>query len=118
MFDKVTSVSLLYDFYGNLLSDRQREVVGMHCDDDLSLAEIAEELGISRQGVHDALKNGRRALDEYEEKLGMVKRFSEETEAVREIDRELTLIIEQYSGDEVLKERLSAIKDIIDKMEL
>ena len=118
MFDEVTSVSLLYDFYGNLLSDRQREVVGMHCDDDLSLGEIAEELGISRQGVHDALKNGMRALEEYEEKLGMVRKFSEETEAVRKIDEEISFIIEQYSGDEGLKKRLSAIRKIIDGMDI
>ena len=80
--------------------------------------KFAEEQGISRQGVHDALKNGMRALEEYEEKLGMVRKFSEETEAVRKIDEEISFIIEQYSGDEGLKKRLSAIRKIIDGMDI
>ncbi len=117
MFDKVTSTSLLYDFYGNLLSDRQREVVGLRYEDDLSLAEIASELGISRQGVHDALKNGERSLHEYEEKLGLIQRFSEEIAAIEKIDEELRDIMDVYSEDKTLVKRLSDVKDIIDSMD-
>ena len=55
--DEITQASLLYDFYGQLLSKRQSEVMELYHEENLSLAEIAAEFGISRQGVHDALKN-------------------------------------------------------------
>ena len=58
--------SLLYDFYGALLTKRQREVMELYNDENLSLAEIASEFGISRQGVYDALKKGAKALEDYE----------------------------------------------------
>ena len=60
--DDVIQTSLLYDFYGSLLTDRQREVMELYYGENLSLSEIAAEFSISRQGVHDALKNAGRAL--------------------------------------------------------
>ena len=69
-FDDVTRQSLLYDFYGELLTQRQKEVMELYNEENLSLAEIAEEFGISRQGVHDALHKAQKALEEYERKLG------------------------------------------------
>ena len=59
--DDVIQTSLLYDFYGSLLTDRQREVMELYYGENLSLSEIAAEFSISRQGVHDALKNAGRA---------------------------------------------------------
>ena len=67
-----TKLSLEYDFYGALLTKRQSEVMQLYHEENLSLSEIAEEFGISRQGVHDALKNAQEALTTYEEKLGLV----------------------------------------------
>ena len=64
--------SLLYDFYGALLSDSQNEVMALYHEDNLSLSEIAAELGMSRQAVHYTLKKAEHALGEYEEKLGLV----------------------------------------------
>ena len=87
--DEIAKQSLLYDFYGQLLTERQRLVYELYHGENLSLAEIAEELQISRQGVHDALKNGQRALDGYEEKLGLVARFLKTETAVSEIDSEI-----------------------------
>ena len=58
--DDITRQSLLYDFYGALLTKRQREVMELYHEENLSLAEIADEFGISRQGVHDALQKGAR----------------------------------------------------------
>ena len=77
MFDEVTKINLLYDFYGQLLSSRQAQVMDLYYGENLSLSEIAGELGISRQGVHDALKNAEKSLTGYEQKLGLVKRFEE-----------------------------------------
>jgi len=76
--------SLLLDFYGNLLTDKTRLTLDMYLNDDLSLAEIAEEEEISRQGVHDTVKRGLKQLNGYEDKLGLVKRFLEQREAVKE----------------------------------
>ncbi len=76
--------SLLLDFYGNLLTDKTRLTLDMYLNDDLSLAEIAEEEEISRQGVHDTVKRGLKQLNGYEDKLGLVKRFLEQRESVKE----------------------------------
>ena len=62
-------------FYGGLLTDKQRQVLTLHCEEDLSLAEIAQEAGVSRQGVHDMLTRAAQRLFEMEEKLGMAARF-------------------------------------------
>ena len=69
--------SLLLDFYGELLTDKQRECCELHFNEDLSLAEIAEQCGISRQGVWDNIRRGAAALEDIEEKTGLIRRFSE-----------------------------------------
>ena len=66
---------LLFDYYGDLLTDRQKLCLDMHYNQDFSLAEIAQEAGISRQGVHDMLTRAAQRLFEMEEKLGMAARF-------------------------------------------
>ena len=92
--DDITRQSLLYDFYGELLTKRQREVMELYHEENLSLAEIADEFGISRQGVYDALKNGEKALASYEEKLGLVEKFRKSSEAIDKIDERIDNIIE------------------------
>ena len=84
--DEVTKQSLLYDFYGELLTKRQRDVMTLYHEENLSLSEIAEEFSISRQGVHDALKNAEKSLISYENKLGLVGKFMKSSEAVERID--------------------------------
>ncbi len=69
--------SLLYDFYGALLTDHQREVYEEVVLNDYSISEIAENEGISRQGVHDMIRRCDKALEEYESKLGLVAKFRE-----------------------------------------
>ena len=69
--------SLLLDFYGELLTEKQRECCELHFNEDLSLAEIAEQCGISRQGVWDNIRRGVASLEEIEEKTGLIRRFSE-----------------------------------------
>ena len=63
-------------FYGGMLTDKQRLVLQLHCEEDMSLAEIAQEAGVSRQGVHDMLTRAAAKLFDMEEKLGMAERFS------------------------------------------
>ena len=71
-------------FYGGLLTDKQRQVLSLHCEEDLSLAEIAQEAGVSRQGVHDMLTRAAQRLFEMEEKLGMAARFRRMEEGLEE----------------------------------
>lgn len=74
--DKDVNISLLLDFYGELLPGIRREALELYYNDDMSLAEISDEIGISRQGVRDRIVKGEKMLFDYEEKLGMVARFS------------------------------------------
>ena len=71
--EKNLEIGVLLDLYGGLLTERQREMMSMYYDDDLSLSEIAEQYGISRQGVHDAVKRGAEALAQYESVMGLAE---------------------------------------------
>ena len=73
--EKKVELAWLTAFYGGLLTEKQREVLAMHCEEDMSLGEIAQVAGVSRQGVHDMLTRAARRLFEMEEKLGMASRF-------------------------------------------
>ena len=117
MFDKITEVSLLYDFYGQLLSKRQQEVMSLYYEENLSLSEIAEEFSISRQGVHDALKNAEKSLHQYEAKLGLVSRFEKSRRAVEMIDRQIEAVIDKNRDNSDLVSSLAEIRSVIDEME-
>ena len=73
--EKIYEEALLFDFYGELLTDRQRQIYEEVVLDDYSLSEVAEEYGITRQRVHDMIRRCTASLNAYEEKLGLVKRF-------------------------------------------
>lgn len=75
MSEKNMQYSLLLDFYGELLPPAQRDMIDLYYNEDLSLSEIAEQVGITRQGVRDSVRRSEEALASYEEKLGMAKRF-------------------------------------------
>lgn len=81
--------SLLLDFYGPLLTERQRYTMEEHYENDRSLAEIAEELGVSRQAVHDNLQRAIHLLEEYEVKLGLVKEYLERQGTVKRLEETL-----------------------------
>ena len=101
--------SLLLDFYGELLTDKQRECCELHFNEDLSLAEIAEQSGISRQGVWDNIRRGAAALETIEEKTGLIRRFSETQKALEELDALAGKLLSLPLGDEgrALAEELS-----------
>ena len=73
--EKFVEQTFLFDFYGELLTERQRQVYTSVVFEDYSLSEVAEELNISRQGVHDMVRRCDRALEGYEEKLHLVEKF-------------------------------------------
>ena len=82
--EKIVEQGLLYDFYGELLTDHQRHIYEDVVFNDMSLSEIAEEQGISRQGVHDLIKRCDRILAGYEEKLRMVEKLDQTKRMVEE----------------------------------
>ena len=73
--EKFVEQTLLYDFYGELLTERQKQVYESVVLEDYSLSEVAEDLGISRQGVHDMIKRCNHTLEEYESRLHLVEKF-------------------------------------------
>ncbi|MGI6343676.1 MAG: putative DNA-binding protein [Bacillota bacterium] len=78
-------INLLFDFYGQLLTEKQQQAVQWYYGEDFSLAEIAAELKISRQAVHDLLRRSEQALEEYEEKLGLARHYAEQCRITREL---------------------------------
>jgi len=108
--EKIARQGLLYDFYGALLTEHQRNIYEDVVLYDLSLSEIAQEQGISRQGVHDLLKRCDKILEGYEEKLHLVEKFEKTKGLAREIrnltaqfadTKDMSLIhrIEEISGE-------------------
>ena len=110
VMESIVKQSMLYDFYGELLTEHQRAVYEDVVFNDLSLSEIAEERGISRQGVHDLIKRCDRILSGYEEKLHLISKFEKTRRMVEQIhqktrqfketkDETLIAEIEQISND-------------------
>lgn len=113
--EKIVKQALLYDFYGELLTEHQKQVYEDVVLNDYSFTEVAQERGISRQGVHDLIKRCNRILEDYEEKLRLVEKFIDTKELVGEID---TLLAE-YRADRD-ERKLAQIEqitsDILQKM--
>ena len=107
--EKIIEQNLLYDFYGELLTEHQRKVYENAVYNDLSLSEIADELGISRQGVHDLLKRCDKVMAGYEEKLKLVEKFSMTRERIIEI-KKLALTMKQQNSD---TDKIAKIADAI-----
>lgn len=78
-------MAILIDFYGEMLTEKQRAFLEYYYNDDLSLSEIAENEGITRQGVRDAIKRAEAQMIDMEERLGMAKRFSELSDGLKDI---------------------------------
>ena len=87
--DKILEQTLLYDFYGELLTDHQKRIYEDVVLNDYSFSEVAEEKGISRQGVHDLVKRCNKILQEYESKLHLVEKFVTIKEQIEEMEKSL-----------------------------
>ncbi|HEY3426045.1 MAG TPA: YlxM family DNA-binding protein [Negativicutes bacterium] len=95
ILDKVLRVGLLFDFYGALLTDKQQRCLEMHYQNDLSLAEIADEFAVSRQAVHDILRRSEQILEEYEQKLQLVERYQWEQQKLQQVYQLIEAVPEQ-----------------------
>ena len=109
MFEKNLQIGYLLDFYGDILPERKRSVMDMYYNEDLSLAEIAAEIGISRQGVRDIIKKSEDELNFYEEKLGLAQKLRRAEESVNKVSE---LASHLDLPNEFLKE-LDALTEII-----
>ncbi len=85
MKSKDMKIPLLLDYYGDMLTDNQRETLELYYDEDMSLAEIAEHQNISRQGVRDSIKRGEAYMFELEEKLGLIERIEKLQSTIRKM---------------------------------
>ncbi len=112
--ESIVKQSLLYDFYGELLTEHQRAVYEDAVFNDMSLGEIAQERGISRQGVHDLIKRCDRLLEGYEEKLHLISKFQKTRKMVEDICQRLQAFKE--TKDESLIAQIEQIS--VDIMEL
>lgn len=118
MVEKLVKVGILFDFYGKLLSERQYTAIELYYIHDLSLTEIGEELGISRQSVYDTLKRAEENLYEYEKILGLVKKFNYSREEIEKLYR-LTDEIEKESkktNNQILIKKIEDLKDTMGKI--
>ncbi len=79
-------ITFLLDFYGEMLTDKQKDVIELYYNEDLSLAEIAETSGITRQGVRDSIKRGEQVLLDLEDKLGLAGKFEKYIQSLEQIE--------------------------------
>ncbi len=86
---KSVEMCLLFDFYGDILTDKQKEIFDLYYNEDMSLAEISENLGITRQGVRDSIIRSEAILTTTEEKLGLVARYGRIQSKMQKIDEAL-----------------------------
>ncbi len=112
--EKRTQTVMLLDFYSALLSERQLRIMTMYYMDDMSLSEISEQLGITRQGVRDAIKKSEIFLDDTEEKLRLLERFSKTKEKLGYIIDRLTVLYKEGEAD--VCDIIEAAKDISDNL--
>lgn len=103
MIEKKMKISRFYDFYGELLTKNQKKIVDMYYNEDYSLGEIGDILGISRQAVHDSLKRSEKLIIEYEEKLGLVERFNKHIDEYGKINSEVENIINKVNDNQTIR---------------
>ena len=109
--NEILEQALLFDFYGELLTDHQKEIYEQFVLEDLSLGEIAREAGISRQGVHDLIRRCNQTLKGYEDKLHLIEKFLAIKEKVKKIDN----LLDDYH-EENAEELIDSIRRISDEI--
>ena len=116
---KNLQISFLLDFYGEMLTEKQREMIEYYYNDDLSLAEIADNEGITRQGVRDSIKRAEAQLLEMEERLGLARRFREMQaglEQNQKAAREIIACNESFAYSRDIYQRAVLIRDLAGRL--
>ncbi len=110
MFEKNLNLGYLLDFYGELLSERKRSVMDMYYNEDFSLAEIAAEIGISRQGARDIIKKSEEELLFYEEKLGLAKKLKR----VEASASQLQQMAKEHSLPKTIEDKIAELVEAVE----
>jgi len=108
MLEKTTRVNFLFDFYQSLLTDKQRLYMQLYYLDDLSLGEIAEEYGVSRQAVYDNVRRTESMLEDYEEKLNLFSKFQSRMDIIERLEE---LLNDQQDTSEEMRRLVSRLKE-------
>ena len=111
---KTIKITMLFDFYGSMLTEKQQQIIKSYFYNDLSLAEIADNIGISRQGVYDHLHRSEESLEDYEAKLGLLKKYNRIRENINDLENMMAakgLLAEDQNQD--LRKKLESIKSIL-----
>ena len=87
--EKKVEEQYLFDFYGELLTQKQKQILGYYYDEDYSLAEIAEVMSVTRQGIFDVIKRSKAMMEVYEEKLGLIEKFLKSQILLDEVQKDL-----------------------------
>ena len=120
MKNQAYRMALLFDFYGDMLTDRQKEFFDLYYNEDLSLAEIAENYDITRQGVRDVIVRAEGIMQELEDKTGIIRRFQKMQSQLSDIDHFADSIMEMNdqrgSGDPAIEGLCRQIKDTVAQM--
>ena len=113
--DNMAYESLLYDFYGVLLTDKQREVLELYHEENFSIVEIARELNVSKQAVYENLKKSDKILRDYEAKLGLMMSLLKTRELIENIEGRIDELMElpELSGEGHVREGLLEIREMI-----
>ena len=114
--EKFAQIGMLLEIYGGLLTHRQRDVMDLYYNYDLSLSEIAEQFDISRQGVHDLIKRSAQILLKADNSIGILKLRDRILDGIRDIEQDIDRIIQELDGDQIenpdrIKDRLRLIKE-------
>lgn len=116
----LTRRALYFDFYGSLLTDKQREIYDLYYQQDLSFGEISKIRSVSREAVYDLLKRTEEALKFYESKLGLVKKYQLSREISKEITQKIENIrkrVENDRKDRQLQEELAQLAELLQKLD-
>lgn len=115
MKNQAYRMALLFDFYGEMLTERQKEFYDLYYNEDLSLTEIAENYNMSRQGVRDAIVRAEATLEELEEKTGIIRRFQERAAQLKELS-DVAKAARAANADPTVEDYLRRIQDLCDKL--
>jgi predicted DNA-binding protein YlxM (UPF0122 family) len=115
--EDMTRVNMLWDFYGELLTEKQQGIVLMYYGNNMSLGEIAADIDISRQGVHDALRKALAAMEKYEDKLGLMKKFQIAQGTAEKAKAEIDELAAERRDDAALLDKLRGIYRLVEQME-
>ena len=118
MIEKTVHLGLLLDFYGPLLTEKQRKYFALYHQEDMSLGEIAEEYGVTRQAVYDILQRSQRTLLDLEDKLGLERRYALQREELEAILARLDQLVQTQGEqmDDPVSKELGAIRQLVAQM--